>query len=74
LEFDLAAPQGFEPRYADPELMDHIDEEPGLMLTIQSLTQTQARTEALSRGIEKARFSSYWIKAYGTFTAHTFRV
>jgi hypothetical protein len=54
--------------------MDHIDEEPGFMLTFQSLTQTQARTEALSRGIEKARFSSYWIKAYGTFTAHTFRV
>jgi hypothetical protein len=25
----LAAPQGFEPRYADPELMDHIKENPG---------------------------------------------
>jgi hypothetical protein len=24
----LAAPQGFEPRYADPELMDHIKENP----------------------------------------------
>jgi hypothetical protein len=54
--------------------MDHIDEKPGLMLTIQSLTQTQARTEALSRGIEKARLSAYWIKAYGTFMAHTFEV
>jgi hypothetical protein len=25
----LAAPQGFEPRYADPELMDHIKEKLG---------------------------------------------
>jgi len=25
----LAAPQGFEPRYADPELMDHIGDKPG---------------------------------------------
>ena len=24
----LAAPQGFEPRYADPELMDHIGDNP----------------------------------------------
>jgi hypothetical protein len=29
LIFDLAAPQGFEPRYADPELMDHIKENTG---------------------------------------------
>jgi hypothetical protein len=26
---NLAAPQGFEPRYADPELMDHTGENPG---------------------------------------------
>jgi hypothetical protein len=37
---------------------------------IQSLTDNQARTEAISSGIEKKRFSAHGIEAYGTLMAH----
>jgi hypothetical protein len=41
-----------------------------IAVTIQSLTDNQARTEAISSGIEKKRFSSHGIEAHGTLTAH----
>ena len=42
----LAAPQGFEPRYADPELRVNRGGISGIAILIQSLAQPQARTEA----------------------------
>jgi hypothetical protein len=40
---------------------------------IQSLTDNQARTEAISSGIEKKRFSAHRIEVHGTLTAHLVR-
>ena len=40
---------------------------------INDLPSTQARTEALQIGIEKARLSAYRIEVYGTLTAHPLR-
>jgi hypothetical protein len=39
-------------------------------LRIQQLIDNQARTEAISSGIEKKRFSAYGIGWRGTLTAH----
>ena len=41
-----------------------------MTVAIQQLTDNQARTEAISSGIEKKRFSSHGIEAHGTLTAH----
>jgi hypothetical protein len=67
---NLAAPQGFEPRYADPELMDRLAKILGSMLKNQALTSNSSPARKHFDGTEKARFSSQRIEAYGTFMAH----
>ena len=59
---------GFRLRLFDyPELMDR-NGESSWFHADESITylQLKARTEALSPGIEKARFSAYGIEAYAT--------
>ena len=69
IEKDLAAPQGFEPRYADPELSGEGERFSDDLFLIQSLASAKARTEARFVSIKKARIGAYRFEAYGTVMA-----